>query len=118
MSRSARGTVEHPGSNVAAKSALNDAIMDSGWGRLLAMLTYKAEEAGRRVVAVDPRPTSQRCSSCGAVFAASRHREKFSCVSCGYSEHADINAARNILRAGLAQGGNEDHLVNAEPTSR
>ncbi len=118
MSRSARGTVDNPGANVAAKSALNDAIIDSGWARLIAMVTYKAEDAGRRVIAVNPRHTSQRCSSCGHVASKNRDKQKFSCVSCGFSDHADVNAARNILRAGLAQGGIEGHLVNAEPVSR
>jgi len=118
MARSARGTVDDPGRNVAAKSRLNDAIMDSGWGRLIAMITYKAEDAGRRVIAVNPRHTSQRCSSCHEVAAENRDGHKFACVSCGFTEHADINAARNILRAGLAQGGSEGHFVNAEPVSR
>jgi putative transposase len=43
MSRSARGTIEQPGVNVRAKSALNDAIADAGWGLLIAMITYNAE---------------------------------------------------------------------------
>jgi putative transposase len=117
MSRSAKGTVENPGHNVAAKSGLNDAIMDSSWARLISMISYKAD-AGRRVVAVNPRYTSQRCSHCGEIAAENRDKEKFACISCGHSEHADINAARNILRAGLAQGGSEAFLVNAEPISR
>jgi len=55
MVRSARGTVENPGVHVAAKSGLNDAISDSGWGRLLSMIAYKAEDAGRTDIAVNPR---------------------------------------------------------------
>jgi putative transposase len=54
MSRSARGTVDNPGVKVRAKSALNDAISDSGWARLIAMINYKAQGAGRRVIAVNP----------------------------------------------------------------
>lgn len=50
--------------------------------------------------------------------AENRDRHKFVCVSCGFSEHADVNAARNVLRAGLAQGGSRGHLVNAEPVIR
>jgi putative transposase len=105
MSRSAKGTVESPGHNIAAKSSLNDAIMDSSWAKLIAMITYKAEDAGRKLVAVNPRYTSQRCSACGHIAAESRDREKFACVSCGHSEHADINAARNVLRAGWPKAG-------------
>ncbi len=118
MSRSASGTLESPGTRVSAKSGLNDAIMDSSWGRLIVMITYKAEGAGRRVIAVNPRHTSQRCSNCGRVSSENRDGQKFSCASCGFTEHADINAARNILRAGLAQDGIEDHLVNVEPVIR
>lgn len=54
MSRSAKGTVDNPGVNVRAKSGLNDAISDCGWARLIAMINYKAEGAGRRVIAVNP----------------------------------------------------------------
>jgi putative transposase len=118
MSRSARGSIDSPGVNVAAKSGLNDAIADSGWGTLLSMISYKAEEAGRTVIAVNPRHTSQRCSECGHVASESRDRQKFTCVACGFAEHADVNAARNILRAGLAHGGSEVLLANAEPVSR
>jgi putative transposase len=92
--------------------------MDSSWARLIAMITYKAEDAGRRVIAVNPRHTSQQCSSCGHVAAGNRDRQKFACLSCGFSEHADLNAARNVLRAGLAQAGSGGHFVNAEPVSR
>ncbi len=104
MSRSARGTIEHPGRNVAAKSGLNDAIADSGWGQLLGMVAYKAEDAGRQVVAVDPRHTSQRCAACGHVAKENRvSQAEFRCRACGHTAHADVNAACNILRAGLAQ---------------
>ena len=92
--------------------------MDAGWAKLISMLGYKAEDAGRRVIAVNPRNTSRRCSSCGHIAAENRRKQKFACVSCGFTEHADINAARNILRAGLAHGGSEVHLVNAEPVSQ
>ena len=69
-------------------------------------------------MAVNPRHTSQRCSSCDRVAAENRRREKFRCVACGFTDHADLNAARNILRAGLAHGGSEGHLANAERVSR
>jgi putative transposase len=104
MVRSASGTVEQPGTNVAAKSGLNRSILDSGWGILDRMLTYKAEEAGREIVRVDPRHTSQRCWACGRIETANRVSQAvFRCVGCGHEAHADVNAAQNILRAGLAQ---------------
>lgn len=87
----------------ATKSGLNRSILDAGWGTLLRLLTYKAEDAGRTVIAVAPRRTSQLCHECGHTDSGSRHGAVFECVRCGYSADADVNAARNILRAGLAQ---------------
>jgi len=86
----------------AAKGGLNREILAAGWGQLLRFVTYKAEEAGRDVIAVNPRHTSQTCHHCGHVDAENRHATRFRCTSCGHRDHADVNAARNILRAGLA----------------
>jgi len=86
----------------AAKGGLNREIRAAGWGQLLRFITYKAEEAGRDVIAVNPRHTSQTCHACGHVDAENRHATTFRCTSCGRADHADVNAARNILRAGLA----------------
>jgi putative transposase len=86
----------------AAKGGLNREILAAGWGQLLRFITYKAEEAGRDVIAVNPRHTSQTCHHCGHVDPGNRHATKFRCTSCGHVDHADVNAARNILRAGLA----------------
>jgi putative transposase len=88
----------------AAKAGLNRSIHDAGWGQLLSLIAYKAEEAGRDVIAVDPRHTSQRCAHCGYTAAANRRTQaEFCCQACGHVAHADINAAINILRAGRAQ---------------
>lgn len=86
----------------AAKAALNKSILDAGWGVFLRILAAKAESAGRKVVAVNPRHTSQRCAECGHVAVGNRATQaEFRCLSCGYEAHADVNAAVNILRAGL-----------------
>jgi putative transposase len=87
----------------AAKARLNRSIHDAGWGNLASLLSYKAESAGRVVVTVDPRYTSQRCAECGHIEAANRVTQAvFRCCSCGHGDHADVNAARNILGAGRA----------------
>jgi putative transposase len=70
---------------------------------LLRFVAYKAEEAGRETIAVNPRHTSQTCAACGHVDARNRDATAFRCCRCGHVAHADVNAARNILRAGLAQ---------------
>jgi len=89
-----------------AKGGLNRAIHDAGWGQLLSYLAYKVEETGRELIAVDPRYTSLRCSSCGHVEAANRCSQAvFRCLACGYEAQADLNAASNILWAGRAQRG-------------
>lgn len=103
MVRSARGSIGHPGTNVAAKAGLNRSIADAGWGQLLRFLMYKAEDAGRELIAVDPRNTSRTCSACGHCEKDNRQCQAvFRCLGCGYVAHADTNAAVNILRAGLA----------------
>jgi putative transposase len=87
----------------AAKSGLNKSILDAGWGVFLGVLRAKAESAGRVIVEVSPRHTSQMCSRCGHVAAGNRVTQAwFRCLACGHRSHADLNAAQNILRAGLA----------------
>ena len=87
----------------AAKTGLNRCIHDAGWGQLLAMIAYKAESAGRTVIAVDPRNTSRTCAHCGHISTGNRRGAVFKCQACGHQAHADTNAAINILRAGRAQ---------------
>jgi putative transposase len=101
MSRSAKGTVEEPGRHVAAKAGLNKAILDQGWGTFRRMLEYKQTWRGGEVIAVNPRYTSQTCPACGHVSKANRPQQAlFSCAQCGYSYHADVVAAINILAVG------------------
>jgi putative transposase len=102
---------ERPGAflpnGASAKSSLNKSIYDAGWGIFLQILHDKAESAGREVIAVNPRHTSQRCARCGHVAAGNRvSQAEFRCLACGHEAHADVNAAVNILRAGLALQAN------------
>ncbi len=116
MTRSARGTREHPGRDVSQKAGLNRGILASGWGLLVRRLEDKAPG---RVEKVTPHFTSQRYSACGHVDARSRESQaRFACVACGYAANADVNAARNIAagHAVTARGGFRDAgLVNREP---
>jgi len=89
-----------------AKGGLNRSIHDAGWGQFLSFCAYKAEEAGRQMIGVNPHYTSQRCSSCGHVDAANRCSQAvFRCLACGHEAQADVNAALNILGAGRALRG-------------
>ncbi len=104
MTKSARGTAETSGRNVRQKSGLNRSILSQGWGTFLSLLKYRLERNGGRLVRVDPRNTSRTCFACGHVSAENRpDQATFRCVSCDYCDHADANAAKNILRAGHAR---------------
>ncbi len=80
-----------------AKSGLNREIHAAGWSQLRQMAGYKAEEAGTRLVVVNPAFTSQTCHTCGHISPENRHGTRFRCVECGHQAHADVNAAKNIL---------------------
>ena len=79
---------------------LAKSISDASWSMFRSVLTQKAESAARQVVAVDPRHTTQDCSSCGY-----RARKKLSerwhhCPMCGLVLDHDTNAAVNIRALG------------------
>ena len=103
MVRSASGSKEEPGTNVAAKSGLNRAIHDTGMGMLIQLLTYKAEKSGGRLIKVDARNTSQDCSGCGTRVPKALSVRVHKCDTCGLVLDRDVNAARNILARGLAK---------------
>jgi putative transposase len=103
MSKSAKGSAQAPGRNVRAKSGLNKAILDQGWGEFRCQLEYKVAWRGGYFVAVDPKNTSRTCSCCGHVSADNRKTQAlFACVSCGHEDNADHVGALNILAAGHA----------------
>ncbi|MCK5615845.1 transposase [Candidatus Pacearchaeota archaeon] len=101
MSKSAKGTIENPGKNVKAKSGLNRSILDQGWYSFRQMLEYKQLWSGGKLILVNPRNTSRKCSKCGYISKDNRKSQAvFICQSCGHEDHADHNAAKNILEAG------------------
>ncbi|WP_443083312.1 zinc ribbon domain-containing protein [Variovorax sp. RA8] len=78
-------------------------MLDQGWGEFARQLAYKLSAVGGAVVRVDPGYTSRTCCECGHESPANRRTQcVFACVACDHSEHADINAAKNILAAGHA----------------
>ncbi|QKW07593.1 transposase [Streptomyces sp. NA04227] len=100
MVKSARGTVEEPGTNVKAKAGLNRSITQEAWGRTVTMLTYKLARYGGELVKVPAANTSRRCHACGFITPGSRETQaRFVCKNpdCGWSGNADWNGARNIL---------------------
>jgi putative transposase len=97
MTRSAKGSVDQPGVGVRAKAGLNRALLDAGFGMLATLIREKAEYAGRTVIEVDARYSSQTCAACGHLCKESREGPIFACVRCGHEADADVNAAQVIL---------------------
>ena len=102
MNGSAKGTVDAPGKNVRAKSGLNRAILDQGWYEFRRQLEYKHRWRGGKVICVEAMNTSLKCSQCGHIDRQNRATQsEFKCTECQYQDNADLNAAKNILAAGL-----------------
>jgi putative transposase len=101
MSKSAAGTAENHGKNVAQKSGLNKAILDQGWGEFRRQLDYKLAWNGGMLFAVPPQYTSQTCPCCGHVSQDNRQTQaRFACVECDYENNADVVGAINVLERG------------------
>ena len=128
MTRSAKGTVENPGKNVAQKRGLNRSILVQGWGMFRQRLTDKATNAVTPVdiIAINPAYTSLRCSECGHTEQKNRKSQAtFLCQACGHMDNADVNAAKNVIAAGLAvygRGGTShakpDRVEHSTPVKR
>ena len=76
-------------------------ISDAAWSQFAQFLSYKAEEAGRTLVRVNPAYTSQDCSQCGHRQYKKLSDRMHRCSCCGLELDRDVNAARNILALGL-----------------
>lgn len=83
-----------------SKGILAKQIHDVAWNSFFQKLTYKAENAGRQLIKVNPNGTSQTCI-CGARVEKTLAQRQHICLKCGYSNHRDIVSAKVILsRAG------------------
>jgi putative transposase len=82
-----------------SSTGLSKSISDAAWSQFLSMLSYKAEEAGRQFIRVNPRNTSATCSQCGSVKKKLLSERLHSC-ECGLVIDRDVNASLNILRLG------------------
>jgi putative transposase len=118
-----------------AETKLGKYVNDAGWRTFASMLCYKAENAGGRVVFVNPRGTTKTCSSCGKMQELPLSARVYACKGCGMVKDRDLNAAENILaratagHAGsyacgegaketpLEEAGNQGHLPWCATTS-
>lgn len=93
---------------------LAKSILDAAWGELVWQITYKAEEAGKWAVPVNPRGTTINCSACGNPVRKGLSERTHRCPNCGLVLDRDHNAALNILRLGesLAGHGPSEQLLN------
>jgi putative transposase len=79
----------------------NKNTLDAGWANFARMLEYKAVTSDSTLIKVDPANTSKTCSKCGTINEALTIADRqFTCPSCGFSAHRDLNASHNILTVG------------------
>lgn len=108
-----------------AKTRMGKSSLDAGWGMLKTMLEYKCDHAGVTFMEVNEAYSTQACSCCGSIGDSSPKGRaglgirEWTCTECGAVHDRDVNAARNILRSGLAtlEGGarNEARRANLSP---
>lgn len=84
-----------------AGGMLSKQVHDASWASFIAKLAYKAEEAGRQLVKIDPRGTSQRCP-CGAKVPKKLSDREHVCTACGLITTRDHASAAEILRLGVS----------------
>ncbi|WP_326942988.1 transposase [Aneurinibacillus migulanus] len=92
--------------NMVKNHHLAKSIADVGWSQLVQFTAYKAESAGKRVVLVEPRNTSQQCSNCDEMVKKTLAVRTHRCPSCGIECNRDVNAAKNILKRASQQLSN------------
>ncbi|MGL5065046.1 MAG: RNA-guided endonuclease TnpB family protein, partial [Microcoleus sp.] len=90
--------------NMVKNPKLALAISDASWGELVRQLEYKCDWYGRTLIKIDRWfPSSKRCFECGYIVEKLPLKiREWECPNCGVHHDRDLNAANNILAAGLA----------------
>jgi putative transposase len=105
--------------NMVRNHCLARAISDAAWSQMRKMLEYKAQWYGRRPIVVDRwLPSSKLCSACGRLAESMPLNMREWTCPCGAIHDRDVNAARNILAAGLADSNACRGPVRPEPRKR
>lgn len=91
-------------SNMQKNHCLAKSISDASWSEFVRQLEYKSLWYGRELIGIDRwYPSSKRCNACGhTVTALALNIREWTCPECGAIHDRDVNAARNVLAAGLA----------------
>ena len=93
---------EHLPNGAKAKAGLNKAILNNGLGQLIQFTRYKALKNQKLVLGVPAQYTSQKCSQCGHIEKGNRiSQSDFTCLKCGFTDNADLNASKNIRNDGI-----------------
>jgi len=87
--------------SMVEQKKFSKSISDVSWGQLISILSYKAEEAGKMVIAINPKNTTQQCSGCKSIVPKTLKDRVHSCPKCGLTIDRDLNASINIHRLGL-----------------
>ena len=98
------------------KYNLQKHIHDASWGTFISMLKYKAESAGTYVIAVNPKGTTQKCSSCNTIVLKALSTRSHKCAFCGFEASRDYNAALNIHRLGINLVDNHNLCLSPKST--
>jgi len=96
----------------AARKTLHRHVADAGWRTFLDMLVYKAQSAGKLIVFVDPRGTSQECAVCGETIPKMLWDRVHSCPLCGFATDRDINASLVIRKRGTGRAPSPVELAS------
>ncbi len=80
---------------------LAKSIADASWSTFINILSFKAEDAGRQIIKVDPKYTSQACSDCGEIVQKDLSVRIHECPHCGLTLDRDVNAAKNVLKKAI-----------------
>lgn len=109
------GLIAHEDLNIKGmtKRRFAKSIHDAGWGKFIDYLSYKAENAGKYCISVNPRNTSKICSGCGTIVEKKISDRQHDCLICGLSLHRDLNASINILKSGTDLWNNK--LISEAP---
>ncbi|MCY7374776.1 MAG: transposase, partial [Pyrinomonadaceae bacterium] len=102
-------------SGMVKNHCLAKSICDASWNQLIEYTSYKAESAGRKTIQVNPNYTSQDCSNCGARQKLTLDIRLYDCPNCHIKIDRDLNAAKNILTAGLRSLGIQSLEAASKP---
>ncbi|MBQ4412159.1 MAG: transposase, partial [Candidatus Methanomethylophilus sp.] len=87
--------------NKSENRSMTNGYNDASLGALIKRIKDKASSAGREIILVPPKDTSQLCSKCGSMVKKGLSIRVHECPDCGYTEDRDVNASRNVFQRAL-----------------